>query len=522
MAARYDYTKPATKSEPCVICKKTDHCYRSFWGKDGYLVHCAKGGYNNVLGTDGKEYYFKRESAGYFIYESVEQREQHKQEYIEEQKRINPNFRYYERKNHKPHMVTAPTPEKPRVEVDHIEPLPNERLHQIYSYLLSLLVLEDNHKKALLDEWNSGAVRPQLGEELLQRWPVKSLPMNDRARKACGIRLKNQTRKQIIDAMIKKFGSLEGVPGFFLETFHYTDYKTGEQKDDTHWQMVGLSGIVYPCYDMNGYIYRIRIGDEHLTIKEYAKDGTGAIIYKDEVVRVYNDDGTYSEKTEKKPTYCADYRWDFKTGEWIRKDRNTGAETIVYSLQKGIKRVALSDKGYPIVDGKTEGKYKNFSSYYRKEEELEDKILVYNGYASGCQSNSPVSLYMKKGDDIRYVYITEGEKKAMVINACLNCPVISLPGVHTSGKIFEQNGEGKASLQMSLMAYLLNLGMKAIIVVYDADKTTNDAVLAAEQTVIQQCKDRGILVFSANWNPMFGKGADDILIAGKTFEFHQW
>ena len=64
--------------------------------------------------------------------------------------------------------------------------------------------------------------------------------------------------------------------------------------------------------------------------------------------------------------------------------------------------------------------------------------------------------------------------------------------------------------------------MKAIIVVYDSDKAVNDAVLAAEQTVITQCKERGILVYSANWNPMFGKGADDVLIIGKTFEFYLW
>lgn len=514
------YTKPATRSEPCIICGKTDHCFRSFWGSDGVLIHCAKNKGSDVIGRDGQEYYLKRENAGYFVYESKEQREQQRQAYIEEQKRLNPNFKYRGRSYNPKPVAAKEEAEKPYVEVDHVDPLSNKRLHEIYSYLLSLLILEDEHKKALLDEWDSGSVYPHLGEDLLQRWPIRSLPMNDRARKASGTRLKNKTRRQIITEMVKKFGSLKGVPGFFLETTHYTDYRTGEPVTDTHWQMVSLSGIVYPCYDQDGYLYRIRVGDEHPAIKEYARDATGAIIYEETISKTYDKQGHCTEHIRKNPTYRADYRWDKRTGEWIRKDYATGKEQIVYSKQKNIYLVNLTSKGYPVVDGKVDGKYKNFSSHYRKEVEQEDKILVYNGYTDGCQSGSPFSLYTKKGDNMQFVYITEGEKKAMVINACLNCPVISLPGVHTSSKIFDE-GEG-AHLHMSLISYLLSIGMKAIIVVYDSDKAVNDAVLAAEQTVITQCKERGILVYSANWNPMFGKGADDVLIIGKTFEFYLW
>lgn len=517
--AGYDYSRPATKSEPCAICGKEHHCYTAYWGNRGFLRYCAGSTAPTVYGRDG-EYYLKRETAGYSVYELVSQREALRQAYIEEQQRLNPNYWYSSRQ---PRVaVAAPIPEKPVVEIGTVEPLSNDRLHQVYSYLLSLLVLEDNHKKALLDEWNAGAIRPTLGDELLQKWPIKSLPMVDRARKACGIRLKNRTRREIIDALVKKFGSLEGVPGFFLETSRSIDRVTGKQMENTHWQMVGLSGIVYPCYDVNGNIYRIRIGDEHPAIKEYKKDSNGAIIYEEKTSRVYQNDGSFTEKKVKTPTYCADYRWDYKTGEWSRTDRDSGKEEIVYSIQKGIYKVALSDKGYPKVDGKTEGKYKNFSSYFRKEKELDDKIIVFNGYESGCQSNSPVSIYMKKGDNMQFVYITEGEKKGMVINACLNCPVICLPGVHTSSKIFDVNGDGKSNLQMSLMSYLMSLGLKAIIVVYDADKATNDAVLAAEKAVITKCKEQGVLVLSANWSPLFGKGADDVLIAGKTFEYYQW
>lgn len=498
--ARYEYTKPASKNEPCVICGKTDHCYRSYWGDDGVLHHCAKGGASTLFGRDGQEYYFKRESAGYFLYESVEQREDHRRKFIEEQKRLNPNFHYKEKKGgYVPSR--KPLVEKERVEMESVKPLSNDRLHEVYSYLLSKLKLEESHKRALLSEWGKCAVHPELGEELLKRWPIRSLPMNDRARRASGAVLANMSRRELIDALTAKFGSLEGVPGFYLESF--AD-KNGRQI--SRWQMVGLSGIVYPCYDSDGHIYRIRIGDEHPALREYERDENGCIVYKDHITRIYDTNGVPVEKKEKKPVYRYDYTWDFKTGEWKRKDLNSGEISICYSPQNRIYGISLTDKGYPKVTGKVEGKYKNFSSYYRKEKEQDGRIIIYNGYNRGCLSGSPISLYTKEGDDYHFLYVTEGEKKGMVINACLNCPVVSLPGVHTSGKMFEQS-EG-SHLHMSLIDHLRKKGLTAIVVVYDADKAVNDSVLAAEKNVINQCKEHGILVFSANWNPMFGKGAD--------------
>lgn len=522
--AKYERSKPATRNEPCVICGKTDHCWSAYYGmKDGWLHYCAKGGQMAVFGRDGKKYLLKNtkafpggRSGGYFVYESLEQQTRLREEYIAEQKAKNPNYAYNRNTTSYRYEDFVPNNAEEVVEIDHVDPLPNKKLHEIYSYLLELLVLEESHKKALLNEWNSGLVNPVLGEELLEKWPIRSLPMNDRARAASGARLKNMARRQIIRELVERFGSLKGVPGFYLETIRWKDKNTGEEKESTHWQMVLLSGIVYPCYDADGYIYRIRVGDEHPQLEEYARDNEGNYLYYNQEKRVLQPDGSWGIEVEKKHVIRADYRWDYKTGEWYREDRTTKKKTIVYSPQQGIT-CRMTDKGYPKIDGKVSGKYKNFSSYNRKEAEQNGKRIAYNSYAEGCQSGSPLTLYTKDGDNMNFVYVTEGEKKAMVINAFLNCPAIALPGVHTFSKLFEKE-YGK---EKSIMERLLEKGLKAVIIVYDADKGTNDAVLHAERGAIEKCHENGVLTYVGEWDARYGKGADDILIQGKAFEFYE-
>ncbi len=177
-------------------------------------------------------------------------------------------------------------------------------------------------------------------------------------------------------------------PGFYLETVKWKDKITGEPKEFTHWQMVNLSGIVYPCYDPDGNIYRLRIGDEHPRIYEYAKEPDGSYITEQKTVCLTTPDGTEVFKTITSHVHSAEIFWNPKTDEWFKKCISTGEVETIYSNQKGIYKVKISDKGYPVIDGKVDGKYKNFSSYYAKEVEQGDKRLLYNGYNSGCQSGS--------------------------------------------------------------------------------------------------------------------------------------
>lgn len=527
----YEQSKPATRQEPCPICGKTDHCWSAYYGpKSGWIYYCAEkhcsGSTIVHSSVNGKTYLLKNNRAfpggrtanGYFVYESEEQQQRLREEYIAELKANNPNFKGYVRHNQKPALAQQDLPvEKELVEVDHVDPLSNKKLNEIYGYLLSMLVLEDNHKQALLDEWDAGLVNPHLGEDLLAKWPVRSLPMNDYARKNGGIRLKNMTRKELIKRLVDRFGSLRGVPGFYLETVKWKDKITGEPKEFTHWQMVNLSGIVYPCYDPDGNIYRLRIGDEHPRIYEYAKEPDGSYITEQKTVCLTTPDGTEVFKTITSHVHSAEIFWNPKTDEWFKKCISTGEVETIYSNQKGIYKVKISDKGYPVIDGKVDGKYKNFSSYYAKEVEQGDKRLLYNGYNSGCQSGSPISLFIQPGDDMRYLYITEGEKKGMVMNQFLHCPTGSMPGVHTFSKLFE-NVYGK---NYSIMDYLIQRGLEAVIIVYDADKAVNMHVLSAEKGLIEKCKSYDVITFVGEWDPRYGKGADDILIQGKNFEFYQ-
>ncbi len=521
----YLSSKPATRQEPCPLCGKTDHCWSADYGQEGRLFYCAKASDPVVYGRDGVKYLLKDTSAfpggksgGYWVYESEEQQVRNRQEYIARKKAENPDWKSNSSWSKPKPAAQASVPvQRDPVEIDKVSPLPNRKLHEIYSFLLNMLVLEDDHKKALLDEWNAGGVYEDLGERILAHWPIRSLPMNDYARKNSQAELKNATRRKIIEAMVERFGSLKGVPGFYLETIRWPDKNTGEMREHTHWQMIGLSGIVYPQYDSDGYIYRIRIGDEHPDLHEFARTQNGQIIYDSTPRRVQNPDGSYGIVDEKKPRVASDILWDKKSGEWFRQDRATKNKEVLYSRQKGISKVEISLKGYPKIVGKVDGKYKNFSSYYQKVQEGSNGVpIAYNGYTDGTQSGSQVSLFTREDDNMEYVYITEGEKKAIVMNEILHCPVIALPGVHTFKKLFEKEYQKG----YSIMDRLIQKGLKAVIVVYDADKAVNDAVLSAEEGVINLCKEHKIRTFSGSWDEHYGKGADDILIQGKSLDYY--
>lgn len=493
---------PCTKSNPCELCGRTDYCYVGDYGTNK-VRFCVTHRSPEVTAGGQLFHLTKITEGNYSAYIDDEYRQKSRREWMEEQRRSNPNWverGYQKRPKMKP---VADIPKKKEyVTIDEIAPLSNKLLHEVYSYLLDLLYLEPEHKTALLDEWNAG-IENKLGEKILKQWPIRSLPMNDVARKNANIKLHNRTREDIVVQLVSRFRSLRGVPGFYLETRQYKD-QSGKTYTQTRWQMVSLSGIVFPEYDSKGYIYRLRIGDEHPVLEEYEKDDFGNYIY-------YTN-----AKNEQKHSICATYTWNYRTGEWFRNPKNGHGE-IVWSKQKGIFKVTLNKKGYPVIDGKVNGKYKNFSSRKDETRETADEYQVFNAYPEGTRSGSNTSLYCKDGDDFRFVYITEGEKKAMVMNMLLNCPVISIPGVNTYGKIFE-NEYGS---ERSMFDFLLSKGMQCIIIVFDADKAVNDAVLASEAGAVQRCLEHGVMTCVGEWNLAFGKGADDVLIQGNRFKYVQ-
>ena len=214
-------------SRPCPICGKPDWC-GILPLADGGVQHLCMRNVDNmdiVSFVDGCTYlYVTTTKRGNAIYEEKYQR----QTRVENFKRVN--------------VTPSPATYKP-VELVYenvVAPLPNEKLDAIYRDLLSLLVLEDKHRKYLEGEgWS---------RDLTIRNNIKSFPEDDAFRfKNKGIYFsRNLWRKSLAAKLVEKYKDLTGVPGAYKNA-------NGE------WTFAGLGGILFPLYDAKGHIYRLRV-----------------------------------------------------------------------------------------------------------------------------------------------------------------------------------------------------------------------------------------------------------------------
>ncbi len=128
----------------------------------------------------------------------------------------------------------------------------------------------------------------------------------------------------------------------------------------------------------------------------------------------------------------------------------------------------------------TGGKYRWFSSA---------------GYPKGCSSGAPV--HVARAKDTTAVWITEGLLKADIAAFRLHRTVLAVPGVgHWPGVI----------------PILRELKPEKVIVAYDSDRLSNDAVSLHSNTLINHLYQK-YRTFEANWPPEY-KGIDDLLSAG--------
>lgn len=229
------------------------------------------------------------------------------------------------------------------------------------------------------------------------------------------------------------------------------------QNSSDNWTVAGKCGVGFPIFDTEGNLIRFRIREKYPDLK-------GAYQGKEGVFRhSFDKQGKHS--------------WLF------------------YAPGESPVSVDREPKGKPA------GKYKNLSSVYEKE--------GVNFYRNGTKSGSRASLYAKESDIFSTVYVTEGEKKALVANTLLGFPVVSLPGTGTFMKLFESQDGCKP-----IMDYLITKGCKLIIIAYDADKGVNANVLKAEKKAIEEFKKRNLNIAVGEWNEAFGKGLDEILVQG--------
>lgn len=146
-------------------------------------------------------------------------------------------------------------------------------------------------------------------------------------------------------------------------------------------------------------------------------------------------------------------------------------------------------------EGKKVPKYINFSSKKHK-------------YGSSCIRGYGV-YYSKNNTSI--CFVTEGEKKGIVISTKRNIDAFILQGVSTYGILLEKDEFGFRPVD-----YMKKRGIKTVVVCYDHDSSprTIKNVSRCEEATIELLKNEGFKVATSEWNPNVAKGIDDLIMLG--------
>lgn len=218
--------KNFSKSNRCPICDGPDWCGIMPSSTGGEVIVCQRDTLKqDMLGSDGNFYIYRASSkeSGSSIYEESNQL------YAKEQLK-------------KGHKVASfdynRLNRRELIPVDILKPLDNARLDAVYRSLLDELILEDYHRDYLKKEgWTN---------EMIEKHHIRSFPVYDFDRYEKQIRSKNIFRKTLAERLIAKYGTLEGVPGAYLNKA-------------SHWTFSPKPGILFPQYDVHGKIYRLRV-----------------------------------------------------------------------------------------------------------------------------------------------------------------------------------------------------------------------------------------------------------------------
>jgi len=480
-----EYMERCSRGCPCVFCGDVGLDIRMHYPASEDVVHwChkvrAKKG-DHVIGRDGREYYCISESketeeatmGEFSLYKPYLTDE----EWKEKQRRINPDWKPGSKAGYKPAKTFRADELYRESARSEGELLPREarlltarELDERYRAILNALVLEDWHRDTLLKDWKNPVNDVS---RLLKDFPIRSLPPTDRERfseSGKKIRYKNPTRKSLVTHLYDRFGgALAGTPGLYERDGEIWASKPQRER----WTIAAQKGgILFPCYDKDGLIYRLRlkIDNPDLVIKQGKDDPF---------------EGGYGY-----------FSWQLDS---------LGNQKCFFVPDEGGWK-ARREVDESLARGKSRGKYVNFSSFH---EQLVDG-KVQNSMLGGSQSGSPYGLYRLDDcplDDL--AILTEGEKKAMVSCAICGCAAVSIPGVSSFNVIFKSEEDGK-----SLFEKLREDGVETFVLCYDADKDSNESVLKAEQKFAEALKARGANVMIGSWSSKYDKGLDDLLILG--------
>lgn len=418
--------RSVSKTDPCPICGKPDYC---FWkpredDPDLYNLYCNRSSEamrTIVTGIDGKEYLAIHQQSGGTIFEEVQQREERKK------RKVNG-----EKKERTPIHHTV---------IESISPLPNEKLDEIYRCMMEQLPLYKYHAKYLLKEgWSMNLIR----KHGICSFPAANLWSIPKS-------LHNiPSRENLAETVMRKLSisSLTGVPGAYIN-------KKG------HWTFSGMSGIVFPVYDYDGRIHRIRIRLDYLDlpVKQVLEDDKG-FYYMDNLERINIT----------------------MSGPFKVKDN---------------ERIFIDFPSH-------KGKYRNFSSYKINESAYQSGFIE-NVFTKGCEAKNSLIFAMNPKDDYRVFWITEGEKKAIFSNHILCQPFIGMSGVNDIGRL-QKPSQGKTALEV-----MRQRGAKIAVIAFDADRYRNEMVMNCMNSLSKMLLEENFQVFIADWNEENGKGVDDLL-----------
>ncbi|MCG8539620.1 MAG: DUF3854 domain-containing protein, partial [Clostridia bacterium] len=132
-------------------------------------------------------------------------------------------------------------PKRKKVE-NSIKPLRDDELDKVYRKILSMLSLEDHHRKQLKEEgWT---------DELIKKYNFKSYPVEDYTRFKKNIKTPNPTRYEIGQKLHKEFGDLTGVPGLYIRE---------NKKGNRFWTLAGKPGILFEITNVYGHVIGLRV-----------------------------------------------------------------------------------------------------------------------------------------------------------------------------------------------------------------------------------------------------------------------
>lgn len=295
-----------SKREPCPICGKPDWCTIQEAGSSVQLHYCRRvlSGFDTISLVNNREYVFiKQARDGSCLYKDREQYDADRDEWL-----LQNSGYQHSRQSGKTSKPTSPNQAEIRTGADSmsVPAKPSRELDLIYRSFLKYLHLNKMHARYLTREgWPS---------HLIQRSMLRSLPVIH------STHYSSYDRERITFELIREFGSVQGVPGFY-------------QKPDGKWTFAGSSGILIPLYDHNHHLYRLRIRLDHPQIDDSGKEKNK-----------YNNFSSYFESRAKDGTLVNAYINGCRSGSHIGMYDNPAVDdyTVCY-ITEGEKKAIYAN-----------------------------------------------------------------------------------------------------------------------------------------------------------------------------------